>query len=141
MPTPILSLLDRFQDHLVLESSPASGSSCIGQFCGTERVVVHARAPDVAPGLARAGVVDGARQHLGAERQQELEDAVAEVIQVPSGLAEEAVKRTEVFQMAQLPGLNDARERAPAGAENPGAGQRPEGGETGLGKAGLKGEQ
>jgi len=91
--------------------------------CGTERVVVHARAPDVAPGLARAGVVDGARQHLGAERQQELEDAVAEVIQVPSGLAEEAVKRTEVFQMAQLPGLNDARERAPAGAENPGAGQ------------------
>jgi hypothetical protein len=51
------------------------------------------------------------------------------------------VKRTEVFEMAQLPGLNDARERTPAGAENPGTGQRPEGGETGPGKARLKGEQ
>jgi hypothetical protein len=51
------------------------------------------------------------------------------------------VKGAEVFEAAQLSGLNDARERAPAGAENPGAGQCPEGGEAGLGKAGLKGEQ
>ena len=124
------------------ENDPAMAEGKDGPFLGgTERVVVHARAPDVAPGLARQGVVDGAGQHLGAERQQELEDAVAEVIKVPLGLAEEAVKRTEVFPMSQLPGWNDARERAPAGAENPGAGQRPEGGETGLGKAGLKSKQ
>ena len=66
---------------------------------------------------------------------------MAEVIEVPAGLAEETMKGAEVFEAAQLPGLNDAGERAPAGAENPGAGHCPEGGETGLGKAGLKGEQ
>jgi len=99
---------------------------------------MHARSPDVASGLAREGVIDSAGQHIGEERQQKLEDAVAEVIEVPAGLAEEAVKGAEVFEAAQLSGLNDARERAPAGAENPGAGQRPKGGETGLGKAGLK---
>src|SRR5271154_3186060 len=103
--------------------------------------MMHACAPDVASGLARQGVIDGAGEDLGTERQQKLEDAVAEVIEVPAGLAEEAVKGAEVFEAAQLSGLNDARERAPAGAENPGAGQCPEGGEAGLGKAGLKGEQ
>jgi hypothetical protein len=46
-----------------------------------------------------------------------------------------------VFELAQLPGLNNAGKRAPAGTKNPGAGYCPEGGETGLSKAGLKGEQ
>ena len=78
---------------------------------GTQRVMVHARAPDVASGLAREGVIDCAGQHIGTERQQKLEDAVAEVIEVPAGLAEEAVKGAEVFEAAQLPGLNDAREQ------------------------------
>src|ERR1022692_1401962 len=102
---------------------------------------MHARAPDVASGLARQGVIDSANQHLGTERQQKLEDTVTEVIEVPAGLAEETMKRAVMFEAAQLPGLNDACERAAAGAENPCAGQRPERGEAGLGKAGLKGEQ
>src|SRR5271154_2371208 len=103
--------------------------------------MMHACAPDVASGLARQGVIDGAGEDLGTERQQKLEDAVAEVIEIPAGLAEEAVKRAEVFEAAQLAGLNDACKRAAAGAKNPGAGQSPERGEAGLGKAGLKREQ
>jgi hypothetical protein len=51
------------------------------------------------------------------------------------------MKRAVVFEAAQASGLNDASERAAAGAENPGASQSPEGGKTGLGKAGLKGEE
>src|SRR5579864_8129507 len=102
---------------------------------------MHVGTPDVASGLARQGVVDGAGQHLGTKRQQHLKDAVAEVIEIPASLAEETMKGAEVFELAQLPGLNDASQRAPAGTENPGAGHCPEGGETGLGKAGLKGEQ
>jgi hypothetical protein len=92
-------------------------------------------------GLARQGIVDGAGQHLGAEGQQKPEDAAAEIVEVPARLTEEAVKGAEVFEAAQLGGLNDARKRTAAGAENPGAGQRLERGEARLGKAGLKGEQ
>jgi hypothetical protein len=66
---------------------------------------------------------------------------VPEGIEAPAGLAEEAMKRAEVFETAQLSGLNDARKRAPTGAENPGAVQCPERREAGLSKAGLKGEQ
>jgi hypothetical protein len=94
----------------------------------------------MAPGLARQCVIDGAGEELGTERQQELEDAVAEVVEVPAGLAEETVKRAEVLEAAQFPGLNDACEGTAAGAKDPGTGQRP-GGEAGPGKAGLKGEQ
>src|ERR1017187_8178339 len=43
--------------------------------------------------------------------------------------------------LAGSEGKGDASERAAAGAENPGASQSPEGGKTGLGKAGLKGEE
>jgi hypothetical protein len=66
---------------------------------------------------------------------------VAEVIEIPAGLAEETMKGAEVFELTQLPGLNDAGKRAPAGTENPGACHCPEGGETGLSKAGLKSEE
>ena len=90
---------------------------------------------------ARQRVVDSASEPLGTERQQKLEDAVAEVIEVPAGLAEEAVKGAEVFEAAQLSRLDDARNRPATGAENPGAGQSPEGGEAGLGKAGPTGKQ
>ena len=74
------------------------------------------------PDLRRQGVVDRACQHLGTERRQKLKDAVAEVIEIPAGLAEETMKGGEVFEPAQLPGLNDAGNRAPTGTENPGAG-------------------
>src|ERR1700756_2634576 len=47
----------------------------------------------------------------------------------------------EVFELGELGGLNDAGERAAAGTEDPGAGQSPEGTETGLCEAGLEGEQ
>jgi len=77
---------------------------------GTQRIMMHAGAPDVASGLTRESVIDRGGQHLRTERQQKLEDAVAEVIEVPAGLAEEAVKGAEVFEAAQLPGLNDACE-------------------------------
>jgi hypothetical protein len=124
------------------ENDPAMSEGEEGPLLGgTEWVMVHARAPDVAPGLARQGIVDSAGQHIGTEGQQKLEDAVAEIIKVPAGQTEETMKRTEVLQPAQFPGLNDAREGTAAGAENPPAGQRPERGETGPGKAGLKSEQ
>jgi hypothetical protein len=103
--------------------------------------MMHAGAPDVASGLTRESVIDRCGQHFRTERQQKLEDAVTESIKVPAGLTEEAVKGGVVFEAAQLSGLDYTCERSAAGAENPGAGQGPEGGEAGLGKAGLKGEQ
>jgi hypothetical protein len=103
--------------------------------------MMHAGAPDMASGLARQGVIDSAGQNYGTERQQELEDAVAKIIKVPAGLTEKTMKRAVVFEVAQLSGLNDAREGTAAGAEDPGAGQCPEGRKTGLGKAGLQGKQ
>ena len=66
---------------------------------------------------------------------------MAHVIKVPAGLAEEAVKRAVVFEVAQLSGLNDAGEGSAAGTEDPAASEGPERGEAGPGKAGLKGEQ
>jgi len=56
-------------------------------------------------------------------------------------LAEEAMKRAKVFELGELSGLNDAGERTATGTEDPGAGQAPEGGETGPGEAGPEGEQ
>jgi hypothetical protein len=103
--------------------------------------MMHAGTPDVASGLTRESVIDRCGQHFRTERQQKLEDAVTESIKVPEGLTEEAVKGAVVFEAAQLSGLNNACERAAAGAENPGAGEGTERGEAGLGKAGLKGEQ
>src|ERR1700692_431161 len=41
---------------------------------GTQRVVVHARAPDMSSRLARQCVIDGAGEDLGTERQQELDE-------------------------------------------------------------------
>jgi hypothetical protein len=92
-------------------------------------------------GLSRQGVVDSAGQHLGTVRQQKLKDAVAELIEIPAGLAEKTMKGAEVFVAAQLPRLNNAGKGAPAGTKNPGAGHSPEGGEAWLSEAGLKGEQ
>jgi hypothetical protein len=43
-------------------------------------------------GLAGQGVIDGAGEAVGTERQQQLEDAMAEVVEIPAGLAEEAVE-------------------------------------------------
>jgi len=85
------------------ENNPAMAEGKEGPFLsGAKRVMVHARSPDVAAGLAREGVIDSAGQDIGTERQQKLEDAVAEIIEVPAGLTEEAVKGAEVFEAAQL---------------------------------------
>jgi len=70
-----------------------------------------------------------------------LEDTAAQIVQVPTGLAEEAVEGAEVFELGQLGGLNDAGEGTAAGTEDPGASQGPEGVEAGPGEAGLEGEQ
>jgi hypothetical protein len=67
---------------------------------GAQRVVMHVGAPDMASGFACQGVIDGTGQDIGTERQQKLEDTVAEVIEIPAGLAEEAMKRAEVFEAA-----------------------------------------
>jgi len=124
------------------EDNPAVAEGEDGPFLSRAKwVMVHARAPDVASGLAREGVIDSTDENLGTKRQQEPKDGVAEIVEVPAGLTEETMERAEVFEVAQLPGLNDASERTAAGTENPGAGQCPEGRETGLGKAGLKGKQ
>jgi hypothetical protein len=71
----------------------------------------------MATGLARQGVMDSADENLRTERQQKPEDAVTELVRVPAGLTEEAVKGAEVFEAAQLSGLNDPRERTAAGTE------------------------
>jgi hypothetical protein len=108
---------------------------------GAKRVMMHTCSSDMAIGLARQGVIDGTDENLRTERQQKPEDAVTGLVKVPAGLTEEAVKGAEVFEAAQLSGLNDPRQRTAAGTENPGTDQCLEGGETGLGKARLKGEQ
>jgi len=108
---------------------------------GAERIVVHAGSPDMSAGFAGQGIIDGADQNLRTKRQQQLEHAAAQVIEVPAGLAEEAMERAIVFEPSQLRGLNDAGQRAAAGTEDPGARQGPEGMEAGLSEAGLKGEQ
>jgi hypothetical protein len=103
--------------------------------------VVHTGAPDVTPGFTGQGVIDGADQNLCTKRQQQLEDAAAQIVEIPAGLAEEAMEATVMFELSELCGLDDAREGAAAGAEDPGAGQGPEGMEAGLREAGLKSEQ
>jgi len=103
--------------------------------------VVHAGAPDVAPGFTSQGIVDGGDQNLRTKRQQQLEDAAAQIIEVPASLAEEAMERAILFEPSQLRGLNDARQRAAAGTEDPGARQGPKGMETRLCEARLESEQ
>src|SRR5580658_7425723 len=52
------------------ENDPAMAEGKEGPFPGrTQRVVVHARAPDMASRLARQCVIDGAGEDLGTERQ------------------------------------------------------------------------
>jgi hypothetical protein len=70
-----------------------------------------------------------------------LEDAAAQIVEVPAGLAEEAMEGAEVFELGELGGLNNAGKGTAPGTEDPGAGQSPEGTETGLCEAGLEGEQ
>ena len=96
---------------------------------------MHAGAPDVATRLASQSVINGADQDLGTEGEQEVEDTVAQIVELPAGLAEEAVKRAVVFVLAELGGLDDAGEGAAAGAQDPGTAQAPKGVEAGLGKA------
>ena len=102
---------------------------------------MHAGAPDMATGLAGQSVIDGADQELGAEGEQEVEDAVAQIIEIPAGLAKEAVKGAVVFVVAELSGLDDAGKGAAAAAQDPGTARAAKGVEAGLGKAGFKGEQ
>jgi hypothetical protein len=70
-----------------------------------------------------------------------LEDTVAQLIEVPAGLAEEAMERAVVFEVGELRGLNDAGEGTAARAEDPSAGHSPEGLEGWLSEARLKSEQ
>jgi len=102
---------------------------------------MHAGAPDVPAGFTGQGIVNGANQSLCTKRQQQLEDTTAQIVEVPTGLAEEAVEGTEVFEFGELGGLNDAGKGTAAGTEDPGAGESPEGGETGPRETGLEGEQ
>jgi hypothetical protein len=108
---------------------------------GAQGIVMHAGAPDVPAGFTGQGIVNGANQSLCTKRQQQLEDTTAQIVEVPTGLAEEAVEGTEVFEFGELGGLNDAGEGTAAGTEDPGAGESPEGGETGPRETGLEGEQ
>jgi hypothetical protein len=108
---------------------------------GAQGIVVHAGAPDVATGLAGQSVVDSAQQLRLTEGQQKFENALTQLVQVPAGLAKEAMKGAVVFEAGQLGGLNDMGQGAATGTENPGASQGPEGGETGSSEARLQGEQ
>jgi hypothetical protein len=75
---------------------------------------------------------------LGTEGEQEAEGTVAPIVELPAGLAEEAVKRAVVFVLAELGGLDDAGKGAAAGAQDPGTAHAPKGVEAGLGKADWK---
>lgn len=108
---------------------------------GSGRILIHVDTPDRTTELSRQGVVDSAGQQLETVRQQKSKDAVAELIEIPAGLAEETMKGAKVFVAAQLPGLNRAGKRTPAGTKNPGAGHCPKGEEAGWSKTKLKGEQ
>src|SRR5208283_5100183 len=101
--------------------------------------MVHVGAPDVATGLASQGVIDGTEQDRGAEGQQQVEHAMPQLIQVPTSVAEEAVKGAVVLELGELSALNDAGQGATAGTQDPGTDQPPEGAEARLGKAGLEG--
>jgi hypothetical protein len=70
-----------------------------------------------------------------------LEDTAAQIVEAPAGLAEETMERAVVLELGQLRGLDDARQGASAGTEDPSASHRPEGVETGPSEAGLKCEQ
>src|SRR6266566_5751638 len=94
--------------------------------------MVHVGAPDVATGLASQGVIDRTEQSRGAEGQQQVEHAMPQLIQVPTSLAEEAVKGAVVLQLGELRGLNDAGQGASAGTQDPGADQSPEGTEASV---------
>ena len=76
---------------------------------GDERVMMHARPPYVASGLACEGVVHGCGQDFGTERQQKLENAVTEGIEVPASLTEEAMKGTKVLELGQIRNGRDFR--------------------------------
>jgi len=70
-----------------------------------------------------------------------LEDAVAQIIEVPAGLTEEAMERAVVFEPGQLRGLDDGGQGTAARTEDPSAAQGPKGAESGPCEAGLEGEQ
>jgi hypothetical protein len=76
--------------------------------CGAQGVVVHASAPDVAPGFTGQGIIDGADQNLCTKRQQQLENAVAQIVEIPAGLAEKAVEGTVMLELRELCRLKDA---------------------------------
>lgn len=66
------------------------------------------RAKVLAQELESAFVYGGHQIGL-AVRQQQFEYAVAQCIEIPARLAEEAVERTIVLETGELAGLNDAR--------------------------------
>jgi len=103
---------------------------------GRQGVMVHAGAPDVATGLARRSVIHGAHQDLWTERQPQVENTVAQIVQAPTGLAEEAVKGAGVLELRQLGGLNDAGQGAAPGTEDPSTTQGPEGTDQEIGHGG-----
>jgi hypothetical protein len=70
-----------------------------------------------------------------------LEDTAAQLIEVPAGLAEEAMEGAEVFELGELGGLNNAGQGTASGTEDPCASQSPEGIEAGPSEAGLEREQ
>ena len=97
------------------EDDPVVGKGKHGPLLrGAERILIHFGTPVIATRLSRQGVVDSAGQHLGTVRQQKLKDAVAELVEIPAGLAEKTMKRAEVFVAAQLPRLKNAGKKAPA---------------------------
>ena len=69
---------------------------------------MHAGAPDVAAGFTSQGVIDGTEKNLITKRQQQLEDTAAQIVEIPAGLAEEAMEGAVVFEVGQLCRLNDA---------------------------------
>jgi hypothetical protein len=70
-----------------------------------------------------------------------LEDTTAQILDVPAGLAEEAMEGAEVLELGEVGGLNNAGQGTAPGTEDPGASQSPEGIKAGPSEAGLEGEQ
>lgn len=106
---------------------------------GAQGGVVHPGASDAASGLAGQSVIHGADQAPRTEPQQQADNTVAQVVQIPADPAKEAVQGAVVLELRQMGGLNDAGQGAAPGTEDPSTSQDPEGTETGPGKAGREG--
>jgi hypothetical protein len=105
---------------------------------GDQGIVVHAGAEDRQPTLATERIVQGTQQRaLRCEhRHQLIRQHHPEVVEVPGGVAEEAVIATVMAAFDGSAGLDNFRDEPAACAKTPTGGHGEEDGEGGRGEDG-----